>query len=171
MHELTNQKIDYLASKLNLISHPEGGFYKEVYRSEGIINKDNLSGFSGKRNYCTSIYFLLTSDNFSGFHRIKQDEIWHFYEGSPLFVHVIDKLGNYIRHEVGMDLDNGQAPQLVVPAGCWFASSVKDEDSYSFVGCTVAPGFEFEDFELAKRNELTNEYPQHIEIITKLTRI
>lgn len=171
MHNLVNKKIAYLAEKLDLLPHPEGGFYKEVYRSEGIIPKNALERFNGDRNFCTSIYFLLTSDNFSGFHRIKQDEIWHFYEGSPLFVHVIDKEGNYIKHEVGMDLENNQVPQLVVPAGCWFASSVKEDNNYSFVGCTVAPGFHFEDFELANRIDLIQEYPQHKNIITNLTRI
>ena len=160
-----------IIQKLNLLPHPEGGFYKEVYRSGGIIPQSSISNFNGNRNYCTSIYFLLTSENFSAFHRIKQDEIWHFYKGSPLFVHVISKDGNYTRHEVGMDLENGQEPQLVVPAGCWFASSVKEENNYSFVGCTVAPGFDFDDFELANRKTLTETYPQHRDIIEKLTRL
>ncbi|NQY05631.1 MAG: cupin domain-containing protein, partial [Flavobacteriaceae bacterium] len=120
--------------------------------------------------YCTAIYFLLTSENFSAFHRIKQDEIWHFYEGSPLYVHVIDPSGKYTRHEVGLDFANGQTPQLVVPASHWFASSVKDMDSYSLVGCTVAPGFDFDDFELADRQELINKFPNHQDIIKKLTR-
>jgi len=163
---------DYLSivEQLKLEAHPEGGFYKEVYRSEGIISKNALSQFSGDRNFCTSIYFLLTSDNFSGFHRIKQDEIWHFYSGSPLAIHVIDKNGVYTKHTVGMNFSENQLPQFTVPAGCWFASSVEKEGSYSFVGCTVAPGFDFDDFELAERNQLTQLYPQHAEIIEKLTK-
>ncbi len=159
-----------IVNKLNLIEHPEGGFYKEEYRSKGILPQSNLTGFNGDRNYCTSIYFLLTSSNFSGFHRIKQDEIWHFYSGSSLSVHVIYPDGKYIKHTVGMDLEKGHFPQLTVPANCWFASNVETEDSYSFVGCTVAPGFDFEDFELAKRDELTQSYPQHKNIIKQLTR-
>lgn len=163
-------EISYLVEQLELLPHPEGGFYKETYRSSQLISKEALHGFSGDRNFCTSIYFLLTSANFSAFHRIKQDEIWHFYKGSPLLVHVIDQQGNYTCHEVGMDLVKGQCPQLTVPAGCWFASSVKEPDSYSFVGCTVAPGFDFEDFELARRSDLIAEFPQHAIIINELTR-
>lgn len=164
--------MDYntIVKKLNMLPHPEGGFYKEEYRSKGIIPNANLPQFNGDRNFCTSIYFLLTSDNFSGFHRIKQDEIWHFYSGSPLAVHVIDLEGKYTKHIIGMDLDKGYLPQLTVPAKCWFASCVVNKNDFSFVGCTVAPGFDFEDFELAKRNELIKEYPEHETIIKQLTR-
>lgn len=165
-----NSKSKYLVDKLELLDHPEGGYYKEVYRSNGIIPQSSLKGFEGERNYCTSIYFLLTSENFSAFHRLKQDEIWHFYQGSPLFVHVIDQEGKYKKYIVGLDIENGEVPQLVVPAGCWFASSVDDLEKYSFVGCTVAPGFDFKDFELAERESLSNEYPQHKDIIHQLTR-
>lgn len=168
---MISSKINQLVKSLNMLPHPEGGFYKEVYRSKNTISKDALENkFSGDRSYCTSIYFLLTSENFSGFHRIKQDEIWNFYEGSPLLVHVIDKEGIYTCHEIGMDTSKELYPQLVVPAGAWFASSVKNKNDYSFVGCTVAPGFDFEDFELAERTQLIEEYPQHSAIITKLTR-
>lgn len=151
--------------------HPEGGFYKETYRSKGTIPRAVLGDeFTGDRNYCTAIYFLLTSANFSAFHKIKQDEIWHFYDGSPLYVHVIGLNGGYERYTVGMDIDQGEVPQLVVSAGCWFASSVKNDDSYSLVGCTVSPGFDFNDFELAERKALIREYPKYKEIITALTR-
>lgn len=166
-----NKEVINLVSKLNLLPHPEGGYYKETYRSTGIIEKQALAdNFNGNRNFCTGIYFLLTSDNFSAFHRIKQDEMWHFYSGSPLLVHVIYPDGNYIAHEVGMDVEKNQFPQLVVPAGCWFASSVKNSNDYSFVGCTVAPGFDFNDFELANRDDLIEQYPKHASIINKLTR-
>ncbi len=165
------KRIQEIVAHLEMLPHPEGGFYKETYRSNGVISKNHLiSDFSGDRNYSTAIYFLLTSDNFSAFHKIKQDEIWHYYEGASLYVHVIDQEGKYTRYTVGMNLDNDEYPQLVVPAGCWFASSVKDVEAYSLVGCTVAPGFDFEDFELANRNELVNEYPLHKDLITKLTR-
>lgn len=164
--------IETIVSNLDLLPHPEGGFYKEVYRSENILTKDALpSEFSGDRNYCTSIYFLLTSDNFSAFHRIKQDEVWHFYAGANLIVHVIDEKGNYTANPVGMDIEKGVQPQFVVPAGCWFASSVAEPNSYALVGCTVAPGFDFEDFELANRDSLIQAYPAHKTIITQLTRV
>ncbi|WP_430413203.1 cupin domain-containing protein [Kordia sp.] len=165
------QEVQNLVENLKLLPHPEGGFYKEVYRSAHMISKEALqANFSGDRSYCTSIYFLLTSENFSAFHRIKQDEIWHFYGGSSLSVHVIDENGLYTEHKVGMDFRNGEQPQLVVPAGCWFASSVPKKDSYAFVGCTVAPGFDFDDFELATRAELTKTYPTYKNIIYRLTR-
>lgn len=169
---MVKDKVKELVDAIHLLPHPEGGFYKEVYRSKNTISKLALEDrFSGDRSYCTSIYFLLTSENFSGFHRIKQDEIWNFYEGSPLLVHVINKEGVYTCHEIGMDASKGLFPQLVVPAGAWFASSVKNKEDYSFVGCTVAPGFDFEDFELADRKKLISLYPEHKEVITKLTRV
>jgi predicted cupin superfamily sugar epimerase len=163
-----NEQVAQLVADLELLPHPEGGFYKETYRSKGSYSP---IGFPGLRNYSTSIYFLLTSESFSSLHRIKQDEVWHFYQGSPLFVHVIDPDGNYAKHAVGLDLKAGQTPQLVVEAGCWFGATVKDEDAYSLVGCTVAPGFDFDDFELAKRTELSQQYPEHQNIIRELTRV
>lgn len=163
-------EVKHLRDKFQLIPHPEGGFFRETYRSAGVIPAHALPAFPGQRNYCTAIYFLLTSDNFSAFHRIRQDEVWHFYGGAPLHVHVLDAEGNYTCNEVGMDIGNGATPQLVVPAGCWFASDVKEPDSYSFVGCTVAPGFDFADFELAGRAELIEAHPRHSGIITRLTR-
>ncbi len=166
--------IGQIVATYQLEPHPEGGYYKELYRSAQTISAEALGfHFEGDRNYCTSIYFLLTAGNFSGFHRIKQDEVWHFYAGHPLTVHVIDENGLYQAHKVGFDLANGLAPQLVVPAGAWFASSVnclEGEEGYSFVGCTVAPGFDFRDFELAKRAELIALFPQHQTIITALTK-
>jgi predicted cupin superfamily sugar epimerase len=172
MADSTKERIAYLVDTLNLEPHPEGGYFKEHYRSNHFIRQRDIEGeFSGDRNYCTSIYFLLTSNNFSAFHRIKQDEIWHFYEGNALTIHVIDEEGVYKAHSLGLELNKGQRPQFVVPANLWFGSSVETEDSYALVGCTVAPGFDFNDFELASRTELINSYPAYQEIITKLTRI
>ncbi|WP_106794394.1 cupin domain-containing protein [Aquimarina sp. Aq78] len=166
-----NTRIEKIVQKLDMNPHPEGGFYKETYRSEGVIPQQILNEkFKGERNYCTAIYFLLTSDNFSAFHKINQDEIWHYYEGSSLFVHVIDLEGKYHRYSVGINLDEGELPQLVVPAGCWFASSVKKEDSYSLVGCTVSPGFDFDDFELGEKKDLVQQFPEYKDVITQYTR-
>lgn len=156
----------HIVDQLGLLPHPEGGYYKETYRSENIINV--LEGFVGERCYCTSIYFLLTAENFSGFHKIKQDEIWHFYEGAPLTIHMISPDGKYSKQRIGMDWENGLLPQFTVPAGYWFASEVKED--FALVGCTVAPGFDFKDFELAKKQELSQRFPEHKEIIAKLTR-
>lgn len=164
-------RVNELASKLNLQEHVEGGFYKETYRSEGIIKKGSAQeGFDGDRNYSTGIYFLLTSDTFSAFHRIKQDEMWHFYEGSPLTIHMIDESGTYSFQRLGLDLDNHEQPQFTVPKNIWFASEVEDPNTYCLAGCTVSPGFDFADFELAERNSLMEAYPDHKEVIHRLTR-
>ncbi len=166
-----NEQVEKIIETLEMKKHPEGGFYKETYRSDGVIPQDVLKGgFSGDRNYCTAIYFLLTAENFSAFHRIKQDEIWHFYHGNSLYVHEITREGVYIKHLIGMDIDKGELPQLVVPAGSWFASAVKDEVGYSFVGCTVSPGFDFKDFEMADRENLIRQFPEYEGVITRYTR-
>jgi len=162
--------IDHIIKELKLESHPEGGYFKETYRSLGTINEENLeAGYEGKRNYSTCIYFLLTSDNFSAFHRIKQDEIWHFYDGSPIRLHILTALGIHSAHIIGRDFKNGETPQIVVPGGCWFAAEVINKNSYSLVGCTVSPGFNFKDFELKSRNELVSLFPDKEELISKLT--
>lgn len=160
-----------IAIKLQLLPHPEGGYFKETYRSDGSIDPTNLSDdISGIRNYATAIYFLLTSDTFSAFHRIKQDEIWHFYKGSPIKLHVISAEGVYTHVTISNNLENGEIPQYVVNAKDWFAAEVIGSNSFSLLGCTVSPGFDFKDFELAERNELTSTFPQHSAIIEKLTR-
>lgn len=164
-------KIEELVERFELEPHPEGGFFKEMYRSEGVIPQVSLGKeYRGDRNWVTSIYFLLTKGNFSAFHRINQDEIWHHYDGSAILVHVIDPEGNYSVTRVGTDYEKGQIPQFVVPGGSWFASEVEENCEFAFVGCTVAPGFDFDDFELPDREKLVRLFPQHREIITRLTR-
>lgn len=163
--------IKLLINNLELQSHPEGGYFKETYRSKGVIKADALdSDFDGDRNFSTGIYYLLTSNGFSAFHRINQDEMWHFYDGSPLIIHMLTPEGIYSKVEVGNDIVNGQQLQYVVPAGVWFAAKVKESESYSLVGCTVAPGFDFKDFELANRDELIKMFPDSEEIICSLTK-
>ena len=165
-------KIKELISKLNLEPHPEGGFFKETYRSNGIIKSDSLDPeYSGERNYSTSIYFLLTSDKFSSFHKINQDEIWHFYLGSPIELHTLSESGIHEKHIIGNDLMNGETPQLVVPGNHWFAAKVINPDSYSLVGCTVSPGFDFQDFTLAERGKMIQQFPEYEELITSFTRV
>ncbi|MGA9269892.1 MAG: cupin domain-containing protein [Lutimonas sp.] len=166
-----NSRISQIIEKLELEPHPEGGYFKETYRSSGEIEEKTLGpDFKGKRNFSTCIYFLLTSNDFSAFHRIKQDEIWHFYDGSPIRLHVIAPSGEYSKHRIGRELALGETPQLVVPAGCWFAAEVVNESAFSLVGCTVSPGFDFRDFEMGSRPELISLFPEHEKIISKLTR-
>jgi uncharacterized protein len=165
------EKLNQLISTLNLVPHPEGGYFRETYRSGGVISGElPYQHFSGKRNFSTCIYFLLTSESFSAFHRIRQDEIWHFYDGSPIKLHMMNTAGEYSVSLIGRDFDRGEVPQYVVPAGNWFAAEVDNTEGFSLVGCTVAPGFDFEDFELADRNELLSEFPDLENVILKLTR-
>ncbi|WP_258105596.1 cupin domain-containing protein [Marinoscillum sp. MHG1-6] len=167
MTEKTAQLID----QLKLQPHPEGGYFRETYRSNGTIHIESLSKlYDGKRNYSTCIYFLLTSDKFSAFHKIHQDEIWHFYQGSPIHLHMIQPDGTYDKIIIGSNIDKGEVPQNVVSGGTWFASEVIAEDGYALAGCTVAPGFDFNDFELAERKSLIDLFPEYRESITQLTR-
>lgn len=157
----------YWIQKLKLDPHPEGGYYRQTYKSDLQISAASLPG---PHAASTAIYFLLEAEDFSAFHRLRSDELWHFYAGSPLLVHVIDRAGAYSTLHLGNDPDAGQVFQAVVPAGHWFASHVADWKSWALVGCTVAPGFEFADFEIAERAELTRQHPQHESMIRRLTR-
>jgi len=168
MHQAVKDIID----RYNMQPHPEGGYYKETYRSTETIPQHALpGGFPGDRSFSTAIYFLLQQGNFSAFHRIKSDECWHFYAGETLLVYVIDSNGELIVTKLGSNIAAGETFQYVVPAGCWFASAPADGSSYCFVGCTVSPGFDFADFELAEREALIAGYPKHEAIITQLTRL
>jgi len=161
----------YWIKKLSLEAHPEGGYYRQTYRAGLVLTKNALPReFTGVRAASTAIYFLLEGEIFSAFHRLRSDEVWHFYVGSTLVVHVIDQHGRYSEILLGSDPELGEALQAVVKAGCWFASRVREGKGFAVVGCTVAPGFEFEDFEMARREELVRNYPQHREVIELLTR-
>lgn len=155
--------------RLGLIAHPEGGYFKEVYRSDEQIPATSLpERYGEKRTYATSIYFLLDKEQYSAWHKLQSDEIWHHNYGSSLYIHVIDPKGKYYKFTLGTDIEKDESPQLVIPRGHWFAAEVADKRSYTLISCTVAPGFEFDDFELADKNELANRYPEHEEIINRL---
>ncbi len=161
----------YWIERLRLLPHPEGGYYRETYRASDQIGAEALERrFGAARSASTAIYFLLTSADFSSLHRMKSDEAWHYHVGSPLTVHAIDPNGNLQTYKVGLGLDDGQQPQAVVPGGHWFGATVDEPGGYSLVSCTVAPGFDFEDFELGDRQHLTRLYPQHQTLIERLTR-
>ncbi len=163
--EQTKIRVQELIENYQMTEHPEGGWYKEVYRSIDKIGVEN-----GERSLLTSIYFLLTSDNISHLHSIKSDELWYFHEGSPLTVHTIDHEGNYFGERLGIDFTVGQNAQLAVEEGTIFGSSVDDDDAYAFVSCAVAPGFDFEDFKLYTTSELLAEYPTHEKVIRRMTK-
>ena len=163
-------KSEEIIEKFKLKAHPEGGYFYENYRSSGKVHSPDLwDGAEGFRNYSTGIYFLLDKNQFSAFHRIKQDEMWHFYAGSTLLLHMINKDGNYKLVKIGNNIKDGQFFQYVVPAGTWFSSEVEDKNSFSFCGCTVSPGFDFRDFEMPKRKKLLSKFPNQQKIISRLT--
>lgn len=156
--------------KLGLQPHPEGGYFKEIYRSAEIILPEGLPRrLSKERSVSTSIYFLLEGKQVSKFHRLKSDELWHFYDGSGIRIHIIDDKGNLSNVVLGKDIDNGEVFQTVIPAGYWFAAEIITKISFALIGCTVAPGFDFEDFQLADRKELLDLFPEHHIIINKFT--
>ncbi|MCH8554857.1 MAG: cupin domain-containing protein [Schleiferiaceae bacterium] len=154
---------------LDLQPHPEGGFFKETYRSKASFAATNTDFPSG-RSHSTAIYFLLRGGEFSALHRIKSDEVWHFYHGSPLIVHTISPDGDYAALKVGHPQDGCQF-QAVVPAGHWFGASLESTkpNDFALVGCTVAPGFDFQDFEMPTQHTLLQMFPQHEAIIKKIT--
>ena len=163
--------VEKIIKELNLQPHPEGGFYRETYRSNEKIAAEDLTGnYPGDRNISTCIYFLLTSDTFSAFHKIRQDEVWHFYTGSPIDLHVISEAGVHSKYTIGNRLDRNESPQFVVPGGNWFAAEVAEENSFALVGCTVAPGFDFSDFVLPSREELQQKFRGHAELINRFSR-
>ena len=161
---------EYIES-LKLQPHPEGGYYRQTYTSDERLSAAALpERFAGDRSFSTAIYFLLEGKDYSAFHRIKSDELWHFYTGGGLHIYVIHPDGSGEILLLGNDLENGYRFQQVVKAGCWFASKPASENSFSLVGCTVAPGFDFADFEMVKEDELLKQYPQHQEWIKQLCR-
>jgi len=151
---------DFWVNHLHLIAHPEGGYFKEIYRSAVL---------HGERNIATSIYFLLKSGEVSHLHRLTADELWYYHQGDALKVTVIDKEGNLTEHLVGPHPEKGESLQLIIPAGSIFGSEVQG-NNFSLVGCMVSPGFDFKDFELFTTTQLITLYPQHEESIRRLTK-
>lgn len=168
MHNLPAK---YWVEKYNMQPHPEGGYFVETYRSDETIASDALpKRFEGKRNFGTAIYFLLENHHFSALHRIASDEVWHFYAGDALEVFCIHPDGTSEIIRLGGNPEKGEVFQAVVKAGTWFGSRPAVGSTYSLVGCTVAPGFDFADFEMPDRSWFLREFPQHTELIKALTR-
>ncbi len=166
-----NRNAQYWIKTLALVPHPEGGYFRETYRSAWSLPADALPAeFSGARQASTAIYFLLEGQDFSVFHRLHSDEMLHFYAGGALLVHELSAGGSHTKKTLGSNPEAREELQLVVKAGRWFAAGVRDPGSYALIGCTVAPGFDFTDFEIAQREELLRQYPQHREIVAQFTR-
>lgn len=162
-----------LVEQLRLMPHPEGGYYRETHRcAQPVVRGD--SGVT--RSASTAIYYLLSDGAHSAWHRIQSDEVWHFYAGAALDIHTLDASGCLATHRLGNPFDVGGENaitvdaefQVVVPAGLWFAAELVQPESYALVGCTVAPGFEFSEFELADTAELLAAWPQHKAVISRL---
>jgi predicted cupin superfamily sugar epimerase len=153
-----------LIQQLQLLPHPECGWYRETYRSaETMTNKNGA-----KRNVCTAIYFLLEGKDKSHFHRIGSEETWFFHSGEPLEIKMIEN-GQIRTILLGNNILKGEIPQFTVPAKTWFAARIKSGIGYSLVSCTVAPGFDFADFELAERRKFIKEFSELEEIIREVT--
>ncbi len=162
---------EYWIQHLNLMPHPEGGFYRETYRSTIAVPTNKLpKGFSADRKLVTGIYYLLRSDNVSKMHRLKSDEIWYFHCGSPLRIYMIDTEGEKHTFYLGSNFDKAQSFSVLIPAGNIFCAEVIDADSYGLVSCVVAPGFEFEDFEIFEKEDLLQAYPKHTDLIERFAR-
>ncbi|HYF30923.1 MAG TPA: cupin domain-containing protein [Chitinophagaceae bacterium] len=150
---------------LQMEPHPEGGYFKQTYCSPHSVTTP-----AGERPYSTAIYYLLEQGDFSAFHRLKSDECWHFYAGGTLIIHIIEPNGNYYSTRLGNKVQAGEQPQFVVPAGLWFGAEPAEGSAFSLAGCTVAPGFVYQDFEMADKAALLKEYPRHHAIIHHLCR-
>jgi len=157
--------VESLVRELGLEPHPEGGFFRETYRAAELVPTP-----AGPRAASTAILFLVARGSFSALHRIRSDETWHWHAGSPLRVVTLLPDGRRVDHVLGMELGLGQRPQAVVPAGAWFGARVEAEGELALVGCTVAPGFDFADFELGGRSALEARFPAHAAVVRELTR-
>ncbi len=162
---------DYI-EKLGLIPHPEGGFFREVYRADETITKESLpERYNGNRAFSTSIYFLLEGGQVSALHWLKSDEVWNYYDGSSANIYIIKPDGQLEIKKIGNRLNEDESFQIVIKKNCWFGAELEDKSSFILIGCFVSPGFDFSDFEMGERSNLINLYPQHSEFIIRLTKV
>lgn len=163
-----NPKARYYIDRLGLQRHPEGGYFREIYRAGEMFFTETIPAKKlNKKNISTSIYFLLCGRDKSLFHRLKSDEIWHFYDGCDVKLYIIDNDGKLTEAHLGR---GSEVFQLVIPKNNWFAAELRDKTSFALVGCTVSPGFEFKDFELAERENLIKKFPEHKKLISRFTK-
>ncbi|MFW5802945.1 MAG: cupin domain-containing protein [Verrucomicrobiota bacterium] len=161
---------EYWIRALGLEAHPEGGWFRETYRSAEEISAAALPArYDSARCFGTSIYFLLGPGEVSKFHRIRSDEIWHYHCGDSVTLHLLDERAGHRSITAGPDIESGEVLQAIVPANTWFGAKVTAERGFCLIGCTVTPGFDFADFELAEREALSAQFPSHRELILQLT--
>jgi len=162
-----------LIARLELLPHPEGGYYRETYRSAFLVDDAALpAGYTGPRCLGTAIYFLLAGQDVSRLHRLRGDEVWFFHAGCGLTLHLFDETTGYRAVRLGPVTadggERGQTPQVMVPAGCWFGATVDDPRAFALVGCAMAPGFDFADFELGTDANLRRRFPDHVAVLDRL---
>jgi hypothetical protein len=156
-------------SRLNLLPHPEGGYFKENYRANHTLPRAALPrSFKGPRSVSTAIYFLLKRGQISRLHRIAADELWHHYAGGSLIIHGLTPQGRHIQYKLGTHPERGETPQVMIPAGTWFGANLAPRAAFALVGCTVAPGFDFADFEMGNASTLLKAFPKHKAVINAL---
>jgi uncharacterized protein len=156
---------------LNLQPHPEGGFFRETYRSNLVIDHNILPvDYSGNRKLSTSIYYMLRSGEISRLHRLHSDELWYYHLGSSIKIVMIDQEGNKHTKLLGANLEKAEQLQVLIPSGTIFGAELIDSDSFSLLGCMVTPGFEFDDFEIFDKEDLLQAYPKHVDLINKFSK-
>lgn len=161
---------EYWIRSLDLQAHPEGGYFKETYRSPDLIEADALpERYQAERACAAAIYFLLPGDQVSKFHRLQCDELWAYHAGESLTVYLIDLSGELHQMTLGPHLDKGEQAQILLPHHVWFGAKVNKKNAYTLLSCFTAPAFDFDDFELAERQSLIACYPEHRDIIEMLT--
>lgn len=165
------QKAEFWIEQLQLQPHPEGGYYRETYRSKGAYSFNENTPFKGPRSWATSIFYLLKGRERSMLHRIHSDELWFYHAGSPLTVHIFPEKGEPSNFTLGLPGNNHNLLQETVPAESWFGASLEepDENNFALVSCVVAPGFDFRDFAFAEKKLLLAQFPLHSALIEHLT--
>jgi predicted cupin superfamily sugar epimerase len=162
---MNTQNSAYWISHLQMSRHPEGGYYKETYRSDKQVLH---TGATELRSACTSIYYLLEKADYSGFHKLSSDEIWYFHTGSPLSLHIISPEGHHFSKTLSGNADGDWS--IAIPAHHWFAAEIPSKSGYCLVSCAVAPGFEFSELEMANKELLAAKFPEHSELLMRLSR-
>ncbi len=159
-----------LISTLDLARHPEGGWFREIYRTPFTVDAESLpERFAGSRGLSATIHYLLERGDASHLHRLHSDEQWLHLDGGTLEISVIDETGNLTVHHLGTDIDAGESLHTLVPAGCWFGAEIEGSSPWALVACITSPAFEYEDFELGHRDLLLAQFPEHADLVRRLT--
>jgi uncharacterized protein len=163
-------KADDVIKMLNLKPHPEGGYFIEIKKSDEFFPAKSLpERYKGERAFYTSIYYMLVGENKSHFHKVNSDETWYFHTGSSVTIHMLSETNGYSKVILGNNVLENEHLQFTVPQGVWFSAELNDKNSFGLFSCNVAPGFEYADFELGKREHLIKLFPDYEKVINELT--